>query len=106
MKLRDYQVKMVNGVVDSLNRGRKPFVVSPTGSGKMVVIAYIAKHLNRKVLIVEHRSELVEQALEKLHEIGEKPGIIASGVRDPYPNAKIKVGMIQTMNRRVGLPMF
>lgn len=102
MKLRDYQVKMVNGVVDSLNRGRKPFVVSPTGSGKMVVIAYIAKHLNRKVLIVEHRSELVEQALEKLHEIGEKPGIIASGVRDPYPNAKIKVGMIQTMNRRVG----
>lgn len=100
MKLRPYQVGMVNGAVKSLNRGRRPFVVAPTGSGKMIVIAFLAKHLDRNVLIVEHRVELIGQAVEKLEMLGERPGIIMSGRLDPNPSSKIKVGMIQTINRR------
>lgn len=100
--LRDYQIKMLNGAVDALNNGLNPFVVSPTGSGKMVVIVTLAKHLNLRVLIIEHRIELVKQAIDKLKEINEDYGIILSGVSDPNPNAMIKVGMIQTINRRTG----
>jgi superfamily II DNA or RNA helicase len=102
MQLRDYQIDIINGAISILNRGKRPFVVSPTGSGKMVVIAVLAGHLGAKVLIVEHRVELIEQAVEKLKEIGEKPGIIMSGVVDPNPDSMIKVGMIQTINRRIG----
>ena len=100
MQLRDYQVKMLNDAISALNSGMNPFVVSPTGSGKMIVIASLAKHLQSKVLIVEHRIELVKQAIEKLELIGENPGLIVSGIRDPNPGAIIKVGMIQTIHRR------
>lgn len=99
--LRDYQIEMINGAVEALNSGLNPFVVSPTGSGKMVVIAALAKHLNMRVLIIEHRIELIKQATDKLKEINESFGIILSGIKDPNPNAMIKVGMIQTINRRV-----
>lgn len=100
MNLRDYQIDMLNGAINALNAGKSPFVTSPTGSGKMVVIASLAAHLQMKVLIVEHRQELIDQAMEKLREIGENPGLIMSGVADPNKNATIKVGMIQTINRR------
>lgn len=100
MNLRDYQLKMLNDAIDALNRGMSPFVVSPTGSGKMIVIAALAKHLQSKVLIVEHRIELVKQAMEKLEASGEKPGLIISGIKDPNPDAEIKIGMIQTIHRR------
>lgn len=100
MKLRDYQVNMLNGAIEALNNNMNPFVVSPTGSGKMVVIASLAKHLKSRVLIVEHRIELIKQATEKLSEIGERYGLIVSGIKDPNPDATIKVGMIQTIHRR------
>jgi len=100
MNLRDYQINMLNGAIEALNGNMNPFVVSPTGSGKMVVIASLARHLRSKVLIVEHRIELVKQAMEKLDQTGEKAGLIVSGIRDPNPNATIKVGMIQTIHRR------
>lgn len=100
MNLRDYQINMLNGAIEALNNNMNPFVVSPTGSGKMIVIASLAKHLQSKVLIVEHRIELIKQAVEKLELINEKAGLIVSGVRDPNPNASIKVGMIQTIHRR------
>lgn len=98
--LRDYQLKMMNDTIACLNRHSNPFVVSPTGSGKMIVIAALAKHFGMNVLIVEHRIELIKQAVEKLKFIGENPGKIISGISDPNPNGRIKVGMIQTMNRR------
>ena len=101
IKLREYQIKMLNDAISSLNRSSNPFVVSPTGSGKMIVIAALAKHLKLPVLVVEHRIELVKQAIEKLKFAGEKPGKIVSGLPDPFPNALIKVGMIQTMSRRL-----
>lgn len=91
---------MLNGAIEALNNNMNPFVVSPTGSGKMIVIASLAQHLKSKVLIVEHRIELIKQAVEKLEQIGEKAGLIVSGIRDPSPNATIKVGMIQTIHRR------
>ena len=100
MKLRDYQLNMLNGAIQALNNGLNPFVVSPTGSGKMVVIAELAAHLKCKVLIVEHRIELIKQAVEKLEQIGQNPGLIVAGIKDPNPNGNIKVGMIQTIHRR------
>ena len=103
LKLRPYQIEMQNDAISCVNDNVNPFVVSPTGSGKMVVIASLAAHLKMRVLIIEHRIELVRQAIEKLEDIGEKPGRIVSGLTDFNPTGNIKVGMIQTIARKQAL---
>lgn len=110
MILRDYQQKVVDEIVQILRNGGSPFAVLPTGAGKMVIIAAVAAMFDINVLIVEHRIELIDQALDKLNEFGVKPGLVVSGKIDPNlvtsgkvstdHNARIKIAMIQTVNRR------
>ena len=65
MKLRDYQLELIDGVYDSLRQGNKRIMVqSPAGSGKSVTMSEIAKRATDKgnrVLFVVHRRELVTQ---------------------------------------------
>lgn len=100
INLREYQKRMIEEIKHALYQGKSPFVVSPTGSGKMIIIAALANEIKQDVLIVEHRKELIDQAIEKLELAGEKPGIIAADRVDPNPRSRIKVCMIQTIHRR------
>ena len=110
MKPRPYQYTIIEKVEKSLLSGGSPFVVAPTGSGKMVIIAAVAGLFDGNILIVEHRDELIDQAIEKLNIFGITPGLVVSKRPDPNLlssgritldfNAKIKVSMIQTVNRR------
>lgn len=69
MDLRPYQSRARSAVYDSLRGARSTILVLPTGTGKTVVFAHIAAHAvenNRRVLILAHREELIEQAVDKL----------------------------------------
>ncbi|MEK0448768.1 MAG: hypothetical protein RL088_1036, partial [Verrucomicrobiota bacterium] len=47
--LRDYQGDCINGIRNAYRAGRRsPLLVSPTGSGKTVMFAYIANGTSRK----------------------------------------------------------
>jgi superfamily II DNA or RNA helicase len=78
---------------------RKQLIVVPTGGGKTVIFAGRAKHrckLGKRTLILAHRKELVEQAMDKLASRGvasekEKADAWAS------LNAMVVVGSVQTM---------
>lgn len=108
MQLRPYQDRLVKEICSALVFGRNPLAVAPTGAGKMVMLAALAKEMRSPLLIVEHRKELVTQAVEKLRDIGEDPGVIAASFSNPFkeegwtpnPYADIRVGMVQTLARR------
>lgn len=72
--LRPYQVAAIAGVEDAFARGdRATLLVLPTGCGKTVVFAEVARRyvaMGIRVLVLAHRSELLEQAANKLAAVG------------------------------------
>lgn len=105
MILRPYQTDIIGEVRQRLSEGlRAPLIVSPTGSGKTVMFSHIADGAgkkNKRVWILVHRAELVEQTSRTMREIGIHHGIIAAGWPvDPLPH--VQVVSVQTVVRRTG----
>jgi DNA repair protein RadD len=108
--LRDYQERCIAELRHSYATGHHaPILVLPTGCGKtkiFVEIAGSAARKGRRVLIVVHRRELLNQAVAKLADAGVSCGIIAAGVK-PDPAHLVQVASIQTIVRRLDtLPAF
>lgn len=103
--LRDYQRRIVSDVA-ALRRAeaRSILVVSPTGSGKTAIFAHIA-HLGvrkgKRVLILVHRVEILEQTLAALFRLGIVAGQIAAG--RPMTSDSIQVAMVGTLAHRRAL---
>jgi DNA repair protein RadD len=103
MILRPYQQDIIGEVRQAISQGaRAPLVVSPTGSGKTVMFSHIAQgagQKNKRVWILVHRAELVEQTSRTMTEIGIHHGVIAAGWPiDPLPH--VQVVSVQTVVRR------
>lgn len=72
LSLRDYQREALDAIVSSPDRRRA--VVLPTGSGKTVVFAHLtsdyrARNPGKRVIVLVHTDELVQQAYQKIHDI-------------------------------------
>lgn len=104
ISLRDYQQNLVTDVRNAYRSGKRyPLVVSPTGSGKTVLFAYIANGTASKgnrVLILVHRQELLDQTAKTLRAFGVEHGVIAAG-RTPDRNHFVQVASVQTLVRRL-----
>lgn len=59
--LRDYQIKLMDDIFNSWNDHNAVVAVSPTGSGKTVIMASIAAKLQSHICAMAHRQELVGQ---------------------------------------------
>lgn len=62
--LRDYQHNSVGQTVEHMNQGGAPCLVSPTGSGKTVIMAEIARLYRSwgyQVVLAAHRNEIIKQ---------------------------------------------
>lgn len=106
INLRDYQIKFISDVSHAHKAGHQGVIgMMPTGSGKTVCMARIAKAIserNGRVLIVVHRDELVRQTCDKLTLFGLRFGTIAAKLgANPNPNARIQVAMVQSLSRRI-----
>lgn len=80
-QLRDYQQQAVNAAVNFFTSTAKfnAIMVLPTGSGKSIVLAYIALRLNAPVLVFCPSKEILEQNYEKLLSCGfEDAGIFST----------------------------
>ena len=108
MNLRPYQEKAISDLKIAVRNGSKaPLLVMPTGSGKTVVFSQIAKNClskEKKVLILVHRKELIDQASKKLANINVEHGIIAANYKGK--KADIQIASVQTLVRRLQTTIF
>jgi len=77
MKLRPYQQKLEQGLYDSWRAGNRNVVlVSPTGSGKTVVMGSIASKQTVPGCVIAHRTELVGQISLAMSRFGIEHNVI------------------------------
>ena len=110
MKLRPYQQEAKDAVFCEWEKVSKTLVVLPTGCGKTIVFAKITEECVRqgkRVLILAHRGELLEQASDKIAK--------ATGLRCAVEKAeetclgswyRITVGSVQSLQREKRLSQF
>ena len=99
-KLRDYQQKAVDSAVRYFQRKRDPaLIVLPTGAGKSLVIAELARIAKGRVLVLAHVKELVEQNYEKYKSYGLEAGIFSASLGKKDRDQKAIFGSVQSVAR-------
>lgn len=91
-KLRDYQLKTINKIYDSIKSGHKKIIVQqPPRTGKTVIMAEIARRTTLKgnrLLFLIHRKEVLEQAINTFKQ-------------QEVDMELATMGMVQTLYRKV-----
>lgn len=99
-KLRDYQQQAVNNTIKFFQKKRDPAViVLPTGAGKSLVIAELARIAKGRVLVLAHVKELVEQNHEKYKSYGLSAGIFSASLGKKESDQKAIFGSVQSVVR-------
>ena len=101
--LRDYQQQLLTDLRAALKVHRRVCAVMPTGAGKGQTIGAIvqgAAGKGRRVLVLAHRAELIDQLTATVRAWGLEPGVIAPGQR--LQGRQVTVGSVQTVVRRLG----
>lgn len=109
--LRPYQEEARTKIKDEWDKGnKKTLLVLPTGCGKTIVFAMIAADMVKKgkrVLILAHRAELLEQAADKIRK---STGLICSVEKAEESCIgswfMITVGSVQTLQKDKRLARF
>lgn len=104
-KPRPYQEQGYNDVLNAFNTYRSCLYMLPTGAGKTflftMITKYFTKDLNKKVLVLCHRKELVEQTIESFAKVGVTSEAIYPKTKKPHHKSDAYVGMIETINNRL-----
>lgn len=99
-KLRNYQQLAVDNTIEYFKKKREPAViVLPTGAGKSLVIAEMARIAKGRVLVLAHVKELVEQNHLKYESYNLKAGIYSAGLNKKESSQKVIFGSIQSVAR-------
>ena len=108
-ELRPYQQEAIEAIYRHLReRDDNPCVVIPTGGGKTPVMATVCKDAvsrwNGRVLILAHVKELLEQAMNKIHEVAPdmflKTGVYSAGLKRRDTEHPIIIAGIQSVHKR------
>ncbi len=99
-KLRPYQQDAVASTITHFKERRDPAViVLPTGAGKSLVIAELARVARGRVLCLAHVKELVEQNHDKFESYELNAGIFSAGLNRKDSDDKVIFGSIQSVAR-------
>lgn len=99
-KLRDYQQQAVDNTIAFFKKSRDPAViVLPTGAGKSLVIAELARIARGRVLVLAHVKELVEQNYQKYKSYGLEAGIFSASLGKKERDHKAIFGSVQSVAR-------
>lgn len=99
-KLRDYQQQAVNNTIKFFQKRRDPaMIVLPTGAGKSLVIAELARIAKGRVLILAHVKELVEQNYNKYKSYDLSAGIFSASLGKKDWDQKAIFGSVQSVAR-------
>lgn len=103
IKLRPYQQELIQKVRASYASGKRaPLLVLSTGGGKTYCFSYMSKQAvarGRRVLILVHKTELLDQASRSLSNLGVDHGRISPG--HSGERSQVAVASVQTLVRRI-----
>ncbi|MFH8797082.1 DEAD/DEAH box helicase [Streptomyces sp. NPDC017941] len=101
---RPYQLEAIEALRQGWAAGQNRLaVVLPTGAGKTVVFSHLAHRMldtlgGRRVLVIAHREELLEQAAAKLYAVDPMLRVgIVKAQRDEHADADVIVASVQTL---------
>ncbi len=109
MELRPYQEKAIKEILESFETKNSIMLQMPTGTGKTNVFAEIVRRWikeiapNKRLLVMVHRKELVDQIIERLLQFGVYAGRIQAGHVSNY-TLRVQVGMVQSLRKPQSLP--
>lgn len=104
ISLRKYQIESLNQILDEFNSINSVLLQMPTGTGKTAVFCALIKKWiqqiqpNKRVLVLVHRKELVDQIIDRLLQFG----IIAARIQTGHSTdliRQVQVGLIQSIAR-------
>ena len=113
IKLRPYQVKFLNEVLDSFAQGHTSVCgVAPCGAGKTIMAGSLVKKFveqGKRVIFFVHRHELIEQTSKTFTALGIEHGIISAGQKNTVSegdknkpiNCLVQIASVQTLVRRI-----
>lgn len=102
--LRPYQQDAVNATVNWFRDHAEPaLIVLPTGAGKSLIIAELAKLARGRVLVLAHVKELVEQNHAKYCSYALDADIFSSGLQQKRSAGKVVFGSVQSVARNLAL---
>lgn len=97
--LRSYQRDAVQATITHFKQSDDPAViVLPTGAGKSLVIAQLAALAKRKVLVLAHVKELVEQNHAKYEGYGLIGGIYSAGLKQKQTAQQVTFASVQSVS--------
>jgi superfamily II DNA or RNA helicase len=110
---RPYQTECLSAVWGAWDRGvQRPAVVLPTGSGKTIVFAHLARQFielarmsgtPHRVVVLVHRDELADQAIDKIESIAPDLHVGKVKAADDEVYADVMVCSVQTLARSARL---
>src|SRR5918911_1326717 len=94
---RPYQYEAVAALPATARGVRRPLLVLPTGTGKTIIFALLVQRCRGRSLILAHRDELIQQAMEKLHLVDPTlPLGVVQAARNEH-TASVVVASVQTL---------
>lgn len=102
--LRPYQADSVKSVIHYFRKHQTPAVlVLPTGAGKSLVIAELARLAKGRVLVLAHVKELVEQNHAKYEGYDLKGSIFSAGLGRKETDQQVVFASVQSVVRNLDL---
>ena len=98
-KLRPYQQEAVDATLKHFRKSDdSAVIVLPTGAGKSLVIAELARLARRKILVLTHVKELVEQNHAKYQSYGLTGGIFSAGLKRKENRHQVTFASVQSVS--------
>lgn len=105
MKPRHYQRSGIDEILHTLDYEDRCCYTLATGGGKTALFSFLAKEFigrsDKRVLIMAHRSELIQQTIDTLYNIGVRSESVVSKKKYLNHNAQVYVAMVETISNRL-----
>lgn len=100
--LRPYQQEAVEKTITHFRKTDDPaLIVLPTGAGKSLVIAELARLAKQKILVLAHVKELVEQNSDKYKSFGLEASIFSAGLKQKSLTHQVTFASVQSLSRNL-----
>ena len=97
--LRPYQQEAVDATLRHFRQSdESAVIVLPTGAGKSLVIAELARLARRRILVLTHVKELVEQNHAKYESYGLTGGIFSAGLKRKDSGHQVTFASVQSVS--------